>query len=195
MRPLVATYSFDAFASVCNANNCSYFGVSVGAGVGVGRVHVPPARVTGKYAPPVLVVDGMARRPLDEAGLTRVLTLIEERHAPIAVLIYGSRSSGVETEASDVDLGILFGALPPSQLVLVETKGDLEEILGRDVDLVALDSASPILRMEILRNHRLLRNRDPEAFEAFVVKTLAEYFDLKRIREPIERALFAAEKR
>ena len=58
------------------------------------------------------------------------------------------------------------------------------------MDLVVLDTASPILRMEVLRRHRMLVQKDPERFEQFVVRTLAEYFDLKRVREPIERALF-----
>ena len=66
-------------------------------------------------------------------------------------------------------------------------------MLAQSVDLVILDSASPILAMEILRAHRILTERDPEAFEAFTVRTLSAYFDLKRVRAPSERAILSRE--
>jgi hypothetical protein len=45
--------------------------------------------------------------------------------------------------------------------------------------------------MEVLRSHRVLAMRDAEAFETFTVRTLMAYFDLKRVREPIERAILS----
>ncbi len=133
----------------------------------------------------------MVRSRFDDAALASALTLLEERHHPLAVLLFGSYAGDQQTPGSDVDLGVLLGDPNPDALALAKTQTDLEQALGRDVDLVILDTASPILRMEALRRHRLLVNRDPERFEAFVVRTLGEYFDLKRVREPIERALFA----
>lgn len=134
----------------------------------------------------------MTRSRLDDAALARALTLLEERHHPLAVLLFGSHASDQQNPRSDVDLGVLLGDRAPDAFALAKTRTDLEEVLGQTVDLVVLDAASPILRMEALRRHRVLVNRDPESFEAFVVRTLGEYFDLKRVREPIERALFAA---
>jgi len=55
-----------------------------------------------------------------------------------------------------------------------------------------LNAASPILAMEVLRSHRVLSERDPEALETFTVRTLSAYFDLKHVRAPIERAILSA---
>jgi predicted nucleotidyltransferase len=133
----------------------------------------------------------MLAQPLENEPLAQALSVLEERHHPVAVLLYGSHASGLPTAASDVDLGMVVGGPTPDAFALAKTRSDLEAILGRSVDLVALDSASPILRMEVLRRHRVLCNHDPEKFETFVVRTLGEYFDLKRVREPIERALLS----
>jgi len=54
---------------------------------------------------------------------------------------------------------------------------------------VILNDASPIVAMEVLRAHRPLAVRDPEALESFTVRTVLMYDDLKRIRAPIEQAL------
>jgi hypothetical protein len=58
-----------------------------------------------------------------------------------------------------------------------------------EVDLVVLDSASPILAMEVLRSHRFLSQRNPQRWQRFVLRTLGAYFDLKRVRQPIEAAI------
>lgn len=90
---------------------------------------------------------------------------------------------------SDVDLAALLGAPCPDAFALRSLGTDLEAVLGREVDLVILDTASPVLAMEVLRRHRVLVNHRPEFLENFVVKTLGAYFDLKRVRRPIEDAL------
>ncbi len=123
------------------------------------------------------------------ARIGRAVALLEERFRPLAIVQFGSRARGTEHAGSDHDLAILTGRPTPDPLAVVAGKVDLEQVLGTDVDLVLLDDASPVLAMEIVRAHRMLRARDPEAFESFVVRTLGAYFDLKRVRQPIEAAL------
>ncbi len=132
-----------------------------------------------------------AGQAAESPALEGALSLLEKRLHPLAVLLFGSRATGRERSTSDFDLAILLGGPVPDPMALAEIRTDLEDVLGHDVNLVALDEASPIIRMEALRAHRLLRCRDPELFERFVVRTLGEYFDLKRVREPIERALLS----
>ena len=128
----------------------------------------------------------------DEA-LDRAVAALEATFDPIAIVLFGSRASGRATDASDFDLATLIGAGAPDPFALARARVDLEALLGRTVDLVVLDDASPIVRMEILRNHRTLRNRDAERWEDFCVRTLHEYLDLKQVRAPIERALLAGD--
>jgi uncharacterized protein len=104
-------------------------------------------------------------------------------------LLFGSRARHQQRGRSDHDVAILVGRPLPDHLAVATAKSDLEDVLGTDLDLVVLDDASPILTMEILRTHVMLRNVDPEFFESFVVRALGAYFDLKQVRQPIEVAL------
>ena len=126
-----------------------------------------------------------------DASLERAIAMLEERFSPAAIVLFGSRARGTQRRASDFDLAILVGTTSLDALAVAATKTDLEAMLHRDADLIVLDGASPILAMEILRNHRVLRCGDAEAWERFMVHTLGAYFDLKRVREPIERALLS----
>ena len=128
---------------------------------------------------------------MGEESLQEAAALLENRFRPSAILLYGSRATGSAGPTSDVDLAILVGGASVDPFAVARTKTDLEEMLRSPVDLVVLDDASPILRMEVLRRSRILRRRDPERFETFVVRTIGEYFDLKKVREPIEKSLLA----
>jgi predicted nucleotidyltransferase len=121
--------------------------------------------------------------------LARAVPLLERRLHPAAIVLFGSQATGHARPDSDVDLGVLLGGAAPDPFSMAGLKTDLEDLVGRPVDLVVLDSASPILAMEVLRSHRMLAQRDPELFEAFTVRSVLAYLDLKRVRAPIERAL------
>ena len=124
-----------------------------------------------------------------DARLQDAIAAIERRLRPAAILIYGSAAAGRLRPDSDVDIGLLCGDPPPEPFDLALLRTDAAALLGRDVDLVILDTASPILAMEVLRQHRVVVNHRPEVLERFVVKTLGAYFDLKRARQPIEEAV------
>ena len=128
---------------------------------------------------------------IPEEALASATSFLEQRFRAAAILLYVSQAAGRAGGESDVDLGIVFGRSAVDPFAVASAKTELEAILAVPVDLTVLDHASPILRMEALRNHRLLSRQDPEEFERFVVRSLGEYFDLKRVREPIERALLS----
>lgn len=124
-----------------------------------------------------------------EPKLEQAARLLEERFHARVILLFGSRARDQQHARSDHDLAILAGRPLPDAHTVAVTKVDLEDLLDTDADLVLLDDASPILAMEILRAHAMLRCADPEFFESFVVRALGAYFDLKRVRQPIEAAL------
>ena len=128
-----------------------------------------------------------------DPALERAVALLVERFRPAAILLYGSQARGRAGPLSDVDLALLSGsATEPDAMELARARTDLEALLGRDVDLVVLDTASPVLAMQVLRQGRLLYERDPAALAAFAVRALGEYFDLKQTRRPIEERLLAS---
>ena len=103
--------------------------------------------------------------------------------------VYGSEARGTAKRRSDFDLAGLFRGRPAPEDVL-DTAAELAGRLGRDVDLVDLDRASPILAMQVLRHGRLLVDRNLRRRHAFFSRTVSLYEDLKIVRRPIEQALY-----
>jgi uncharacterized protein len=129
-------------------------------------------------------LDPPAPGPL--AAATRRLI---EAFDPAAVILFGSQARGRAVGTSDYDLAVLFERPGPDAARTREIGAELESDLEKDVDLVVLNDASPIVAMQVLKEGRLLDCRDREALETFTVRTLGSYFDLKATRAPIERRL------
>jgi uncharacterized protein YutE (UPF0331/DUF86 family)/predicted nucleotidyltransferase len=81
----------------------------------------------------------------------------------LAVYHYCSTAHRFDRAESDVDLGILAGTPLPREL-LWDFAPQLEEIVGRDVDLVDLCRATPVLLMQVLEG-KLLFSSDPQQVE------------------------------
>ena len=64
--------------------------------------------------------------------------------------LFGSFARGDATEESDIDLLIEFKGKKKSLLDLAALKIQLEESLGRNVDLITYNSLHPLLRNRIL---------------------------------------------
>ncbi len=83
----------------------------------------------------------------------RVLSLLKEQQDKIKefkvqkMFLFGSVARGQETPSSDVDILIKF-ATPPTYDMYMDLKFFLEDLLGRDVDLVTEEA----LRQE-LKHH------------------------------------------
>jgi uncharacterized protein len=111
-----------------------------------------------------------------------------------AVYLFGSTARGSARADSDVDIGILFEETPAATLAgqPYSLAADLERRLGRAVDVIALNTAPVDLRSRVLRDGRLIVDRDRSARIAFEVRTRNEAFDLepilRRYRAPGEAA-------
>jgi len=103
----------------------------------------------------------------------------------ILAFVYGSYASKRISPPSDVDIGILFKTIPPMDTINDITEA-LSSILTREVDLVILNQASPILKMQILKNGILLYASKRKYFHQFYTDTVNQYDDLKRIRKKCE---------
>ena len=103
-----------------------------------------------------------------------------------AVYLFGSVARGTEGNRSDIDVGVLFDTPPPPTLLgqPFDVADDLERLLGRPVDVVSLNTAPVDLRIRVLREGRLVFERDAAARVRFEVATRNEAFDL----EPVLRA-------
>jgi predicted nucleotidyltransferase len=111
----------------------------------------------------------------------------------VAVYLFGSVARGTATAASDVDLGVLLRTRPPSTLEgrMLDYQGDLEAVLGCPVQIVLLNDAPPDLAHRVLRDGRLLLERDRAARIRFEVATRNRYFDLLPILNEYRRKALA----
>jgi len=123
-----------------------------------------------------------------DPSINRIIEALEGRWGLDALWIFGSRASGTARSDSDVDVAALFRTRP-TPVELFAFRGELEQIAGMPVDIIDLEGASPILAMQVLRLGKLLVDACPSRRINFVAHLPGRYEDLKRIREPIERAL------
>jgi predicted nucleotidyltransferase len=102
----------------------------------------------------------------------------------IAVYLFGSVARGEVRADSDIDLGILFAIDPPATLAAPQfpLEAELERVLHAPVQVVALNRAPADLVHRVLRDGRLLLDRDRAARIRFEVRSRNEYFDMAQIR-------------
>ncbi|MBI1870569.1 MAG: nucleotidyltransferase domain-containing protein [Chlamydiae bacterium] len=108
----------------------------------------------------------------------------------VAVYLYGSFAKSQQNRWSDIDMGLLYErGKDPSYRELVQMKMELSEKFNRDVDLVNLDEVSPILKHQVIKYGKCLMVKKPRIAQEFFIRALNEYFDLKQVRLPVEKAL------
>jgi len=111
--------------------------------------------------------------------------LFESKEEVSLAFVFGSFVEGRLTPESDIDIAILFKESPCLDL-LSDIREDIYKITGREADIVILNHASPIIRMQVLKKGMLLKRVNEGVYNEFFVKTIKEYDDLKRIRRPQE---------
>lgn len=107
---------------------------------------------------------------------------VEERHEDVvAAYVFGSTAKNTRTSSSDLDVGVLLETDPPPTLTALELdlEGELERRLDLPVQVVVLNRAPPDLVHRVLRDGRLVVDRDPGARIRFEVAARRELFDLR----------------
>ncbi len=119
-----------------------------------------------------------------------LITTIEHHFAEskediLLAFVFGSAAANRLTSESDVDIALLFSH-KPGYFQVMKMKAVLAAAVGREVDIVLLNDSSPIIRMQVLKNGKLLKKKNDAAYSDFVVRTVKEYDDLKRKRKEAE---------
>jgi predicted nucleotidyltransferase len=107
----------------------------------------------------------------------------------VAAYLFGSVARGTARPTSDVDVAVLYPAPPARTLegLPLDLEGELERLLGRPVQVVALNGAPVDLVHRVLRDGKLLIENDRGARIRFEVMARNEYFDLLPILETYRR--------
>ena len=109
-----------------------------------------------------------------------------ERSDLAAVYLFGSVARGTAGHASDIDVGALYRATPAPTLEAqpFADEAALSQLLGRSVQVVAMNAAPVDLVHRILHDGILVIDSDKSRRIAFEVRSRNEYFDLlPRLRE------------
>lgn len=127
---------------------------------------------------------------LDHNIRDAIVAYLAAQQGIAAALLFGSAAAERLQPQSDIDLAVLFlHEHVPDGFAPVDMRGDLEQIAGRDVDLVVLNGASPIIAFQAVRYGVLLIAPDRPTYDRFAMRLVSEYADFKRIRRPIEEAM------
>lgn len=100
----------------------------------------------------------------------------------LAAYLFGSMARGQADHLSDVDIAVLLDAhLAADERVERQLRfmGDLEEYTHREVQVVVLNRATPLLAYQVVRHGRLLCEPNRAERINFEVRTRRVYFDLK----------------
>jgi predicted nucleotidyltransferase len=101
--------------------------------------------------------------------------------------LFGSHAKSTATEKSDIDCAILFKRdSVPDAIKLIEMREHLSDTFNRDVDLICLNTASPIISMQIYKYGKTILKNDPAEYAHYIMDFFTDYFDLKMMRKPLE---------
>jgi len=126
---------------------------------------------------------------LDEAGLVAFLATQPD---VVAAYLFGSLAQGRAHPRSDIDVAVLLAPMDAEaafnrRLRLMEY---LRPYADREVDVIVLNDAPPILQNQVLRYGRLLYERDRSARVEFEVRAGQVYADLKPMNDFFAQVLF-----
>jgi predicted nucleotidyltransferase len=99
----------------------------------------------------------------------------------VAVYLFGSVARGTAGAQCDVDVGVLLAHDPPPTLdgLLLRLEARREQALGAPVQVVVMNTAPPDLVHRILRDGRLIVDRDRSARIRYEVRARNAFFDLQ----------------
>lgn len=116
-----------------------------------------------------------------ETRLREFFAANAEREGIAAAYLFGSVARGTPRPGSDVDIGILYLEDPPLTLdgMGFRLEGEIESLLRLPVQVVVLNYAPVDLTIRVLRDGKLLVDRDRPKRIRFEVKTRFEFLDLE----------------
>jgi uncharacterized protein YutE (UPF0331/DUF86 family)/predicted nucleotidyltransferase len=123
---------------------------------------------------------------VDRRRTSLIDALSAEPGVRLAVL-FGSSARGRERRGSDLDVGVVGEPEDGENMLQVR----LARATGRSVDLVALDTAPPLLRFEIARDGQLLLERTPHLWSDFKAKAMVDWWDWAPIARRFQAAAAA----
>ena len=128
----------------------------------------------------------------NQQNLIRLLKKIfQKERGVLFCYLFGSQATKNTASDSDVDLAIYFDENRIKDFFgkRLELIAEISRALKKETDAVVLNTASPFLRYVVLKEGKLIFERDKGKRIDFELKSLNEYFDFKPILEKYHQRL------
>jgi predicted nucleotidyltransferase len=122
------------------------------------------------------------KRLAADLNLSGIQAYLTEQPDIVLAYLFGSVARGEEGELSDVDFAILLESGSDRETRLerqIKYFVELDQMISRDVQIVLLNDATPMLAYEVVRDGVLLYERNQQERVDFVVLAMKRYFDVK----------------
>jgi predicted nucleotidyltransferase len=90
-------------------------------------------------------------------------------------VLFGSTARGEARRRSDVDVGVLLD--PDTPAYRSEVEAELGRAAGREIDMVFLSEAPPLLRFEVTRDGVLVYEKEEGLWTEFQVRAMTDWWD------------------
>ncbi|MFW5999066.1 MAG: type VII toxin-antitoxin system MntA family adenylyltransferase antitoxin [Halanaerobiaceae bacterium] len=128
----------------------------------------------------------IAREIEDKEKLKKLREFFADSKDLLTVYIFGSYGTSYENKNSDIDFGILFKEAP-SLMNKLFYAGKIESIMGRETDLVTLNTVNVLLQHRIIKTGTKIYERDFIATADFKESVLNKYFDFGVVLKKLKR--------
>jgi predicted nucleotidyltransferase len=127
------------------------------------------------------------RLPADMADRLKLLEpFLEADKRVLFAYVFGGLATGAIRPLSDVDIAVYLGDFDNLAETKLELAGRLSDTLGTDeIDLVILNNACLSLVGRIIRNRRVIVDKEPFLRHSFESRVMREFFDFSRKEESI----------
>lgn len=132
------------------------------------------------------------RQDTPQVALSNLAAYLAEQEDVAAAYLFGSLAVGRANRLSDVDVAVLLAAGLAAEAAVerqLELSVALNAFANCEVQVTLLNIASPQLAYQVVRDGRLLVQRDPQARIAFEVRAMKQYFDLQPMLAAYDQAL------
>jgi predicted nucleotidyltransferase len=119
----------------------------------------------------------------------KIKKYLENKDFIIFAYIFGSAVNNKQNKYSDVDLALYLVDEEIDTNEYLDLKRELMDIVSRDIDIVILNDASPLVKKEVFSSGIKLFSKDEEFESDFIVHTYFEYEDMKKYYDMFFRAM------
>ena len=113
-----------------------------------------------------------------------IKNILVKTFSPYLIFIFGSTVKNRDRRESDIDVAILtVGIVDEYELFILSQK--LADILKREVDLIDLNKASTVFKIQIIKTGKLIYNSNNVKKMYFQMRTMKDYAILNEERQEV----------